>query len=183
MNMDLFEHTALAHYHSDAGDSQAEYPEQLKKVLSHEQCEVARDVICGWNGYEPTALLSLQCLAEMIGVTQICYKDEGSRFGLGSFKALGGAYAVLRLLALEIPKLTGRTASDAEIGSGQCADAVASVTVVTATDGNHGRSVAWACRLFGCRCVIYIHAEVSVGRAQAMEAFGADIIRIDGNYD
>jgi diaminopropionate ammonia-lyase len=183
MNKDLFDQTAIAHYHSDAVDSQAEYPQQLKKILSHEECQTAREVICGWDGYESTALQSLQGLAEEIGVAQIYYKDEGTRFGLGSFKALGGAYAVLRLLALEIPKLTGKTASDAEIGSGHCADAVANVTVVTATDGNHGRSVAWACRLFGCRCVIYIHAEVSVGRAQAMEAFGADVIRIDGNYD
>jgi diaminopropionate ammonia-lyase len=183
MNTDLFEQTAIAHYHSDAVDPQAEYPHPLRKILSHELCETARDVICGWNGYEPTALQSLQCLAEKIGVAQIHYKDEGSRFGLGSFKALGGAYAVLRLLALEIPKHTGSTASDAEIGSGRSADAVKDITIVTATDGNHGRSVAWACGLFGCRCVIYIHAEVSKGRAQAMEALGADVIRIDGNYD
>jgi len=183
MNKTLIEQTAIAHHHNDAVDSRAEYPEHLKRILSHEDCETARDVICGWNGYAPTALHSLHGLAKQIGVEWIYYKDEGSRFGLGSFKALGGAYAVLRLLALEIPKLTGSTVSDAEIGSGQCAAAVGNITIVTATDGNHGRSVAWACRLFGCRCVIYIHAEVSVGRAQAMEAFGAEVIRIDGNYD
>ena len=183
MDKNLFEKTAIAHYHSDAVDSRAEYPESLKNILNYEECQTALDVICAWEDYKPTALQSLRGLAEKIGVARIYYKDEGTRFGLGSFKALGGAYAVLRLLALEIPKLTGRTASDTEIGSGQCASTVGKVTVVTATDGNHGRSVAWACRLFGCRCVIYIHAEVSVGRAQAMEAFGADVIRIDGNYD
>ena len=52
-----------------------------------------------------------------------------------------------------------------------------------ATDGNHGRSVAWGCQMFGCPCVIYIHRDVSPGRQQAMESFGAQVIRIDGNYD
>jgi diaminopropionate ammonia-lyase len=57
------------------------------------------------------------------------------------------------------------------------------VTISCATDGNHGRSVAWGCQLFGCDCVIYIHRDVSRARQQAMEAFGAEVIRISGNYD
>ena len=52
-----------------------------------------------------------------------------------------------------------------------------------ATDGNHGRSVAWGAQLFGVPCIIYIHKDVSVGREQAMQAFGAQVIRITGNYD
>jgi len=57
------------------------------------------------------------------------------------------------------------------------------VVISCATDGNHGRSVAWGCQMFGCHCVIYIHRDVSMGRQQAMESFGAEVIRIAGNYD
>jgi diaminopropionate ammonia-lyase len=59
----------------------------------------------------------------------------------------------------------------------------ADITVTCATDGNHGRSVAWGARLFGCRCVIYIHATVSEGRKAAIEAYGAAVVRTSGNYD
>jgi diaminopropionate ammonia-lyase len=60
---------------------------------------------------------------------------------------------------------------------------VKQLTISCATDGNHGRSVAWGCQMFGCQCVIYIHRNVSAGRKQAIEAFGATVIRIAGNYD
>jgi len=57
------------------------------------------------------------------------------------------------------------------------------MTVTCATDGNHGRSVAWGAQLFGCRCVIYIHATVSEGRRAAIAIYGAEVIRVEGNYD
>jgi diaminopropionate ammonia-lyase len=60
---------------------------------------------------------------------------------------------------------------------------VAAITVATATDGNHGRSVAWGAQLFGCRCVVYIHATVSEGRRDAIASYGAEVRRIEGNYD
>jgi diaminopropionate ammonia-lyase len=179
----IFADANISHYRNDLAEPEVEYPDHLLSILNETACETARDVINSWEGYEPTKLRLLGGLAKENRVDQIYYKDEGTRFGLGSFKALGGAYAVLRLLAREIPELTGRKPSDAEIGSGQCTDAAGNITVVTATDGNHGRSVAWAAQMFGCQCVIYIHAEVSVGREQAMESFGARIVRIDGNYD
>jgi diaminopropionate ammonia-lyase len=62
-------------------------------------------------------------------------------------------------------------------------DIVHQVVISCATDGNHGRSVAWGCQMFGCQCVIFIPREVSEGRKQAIEAFGAKVIRIAGNYD
>jgi diaminopropionate ammonia-lyase len=107
----------------------------------------------------------------------VLYKDESNRFGLGSFKALGGAYAVIRLLSGKL----GLSMADIRAGKGRVA--ARGITVTTATDGNHGRSVAWGAQQAGCRCRIYIHAKVSEGRAQAMEALGAEVIRIDGNYD
>jgi len=183
MERDPFERAIIAHHHNEEADPNAPYPDYLTDILSDEVCSTAQRVIGSWHGYCPTDLRSLDGLAAELGLSQLYYKDEGGRFGLGSFKALGGAYAVLRLLATQARSRTGREVSDADIGSGGCADVVRDITVVTATDGNHGRSVAWGAQRFGCRCVIYIHAEVSEGRAAAMAAFGAEIVRVAGNYD
>ena len=62
-------------------------------------------------------------------------------------------------------------------------NSVESYTVATCTDGNHGRSVAWGAKLAGCKAKIYIHATVSQGREDAIKALGADVRRINGNYD
>ena len=67
--------------------------------------------------------------------------------------------------------------------AGRWRDVVKDITVTCATDGNHGRSVAWGAQLFGCRCVIYIHATVSEGRGAAIADYGAEVVRVPGNYD
>ncbi|MAO27528.1 diaminopropionate ammonia-lyase [Roseovarius sp.] len=152
-------------------------------VLSREDFATARDEITQWEGYEPTPLVSLDALAQTIGVAEILYKHEGPRFGLGSFKALGGSYAALRVLQREISAKLGRDVPLADIRNGKHADDCAAITLVSATDGNHGRSLAWGCQRFGAPCRIYIHAEVSEGRAEAMRALGAEVIRIAGDYD
>ena len=139
--------------------------------------------IAAWEGYAPTPLFELDALAGALGLAKLLYKDEGPRFGLGSFKALGGAYAALLVLRREISAALGRPVSPADIREGRHAAFAARITLVTATDGNHGRSLAWGCRRFGAACRIYIHAGVSEARAAAMRALGAEVIRIDGNYD
>jgi diaminopropionate ammonia-lyase len=136
-----------------------------------------------WPGYAPTPLRDLDALAGALGVAAIRYKDEAERFGLGSFKALGGAYAVLRLAAERLEAETGERPSLRAIREGRFGDRLKGLTVVTATDGNHGRSVAWGAQMAGCRCRIYIHAGVSDGRKEAMEALGAEVVRIEGDYD
>ncbi|MEM7210731.1 MAG: diaminopropionate ammonia-lyase [Pseudomonadota bacterium] len=155
----------------------AVWTEAQGEILNDAALDTARDTIGSWAGYAPTPLHDLTGLAEEIGVAAIHYKDEANRFGLGSFKALGGAYAVARLLAKKI----GCPLS--EIVDGKHPDTVGQVTVCCATDGNHGRSVAWGAQRFGCRCVIFIHAHVSEGRKTAIEAYGAEVRRCDGNYD
>ena len=152
-------------------------------VLSKEGFDVAEAEITSWEGYKKTPLHHLTALARNIGVAEVLYKDEGPRFGLASFKALGGAYAALRVLQRQIADQTGQTVRLEDIRTGQHKMACADITLVSATDGNHGRSLAWGCQKFGAPCRIYIHAEVSEGRAQIMRDFGADVIRIDGDYD
>lgn len=153
------------------------------RVLTAESFATAQHEITAWDGYAPTPLVSLSAIASQIGVGEILYKDEGPRFGLGSFKALGGSYAALRVLQREISKRLGKDVSLADIRNGVYADACAAITLVSATDGNHGRSLAWGCKRFGVPCRIYIHAEVSEGRAKAMRDLGAEVVRIDGDYD
>ena len=153
------------------------------RVITNDSYSTARDEITAWDGYTPTPLVSLAAIAAEIGIAEILYKDEGPRFGLGSFKALGGAYAALRLLQREISRRLGKDVSLADIRNGGYADVCATITLVSATDGNHGRSLAWGCKRFGAPCRIYIHAEVSDGRAAAMRELGAEVVRIEGDYD
>lgn len=153
------------------------------RVLTPRDFAVARTEIIRWENYAPTPLVSLSALAARIGIDDILYKDEGPRFGLGSFKALGGAYAAERVLQRETARRTGLQVSLADIREGKYEAECAGITLVSATDGNHGRSLAWGCQRFGAPCRIYIHAEVSEGRAQAMRDLGAAVIRIDGDYD
>lgn len=120
--------------------------------------------ITSWPGYAPTRLVWLGGLAAHLGVAAIAYKDEAERFGLGSFKALGGAYAVRKILQ--------------KAGTG--AD---TLTVTTATDGNHGRSVAWGAERFGAKAVIFVPVGCSAGRVDAIAAYGAEVVRVDGDYD
>lgn len=130
-------------------------------ILPTARRRAAQEQIMSWQGYAPTPLQALPGLARSLGIGQIWCKDEGRRFGLGSFKALGGAYAVHEQIGSRRSKLT----------------------VACATEGNHGRSVAWAARRFGACCIIYLHARVSAARERAIAAYGAAIRRVPGTYD
>lgn len=158
-------------------------PVDVGEILSLETAAEAQREIASWEGYSPTPLHSLSSIARSVGIRSLYYKDEGARFAPGSFKALGGAYAVQQLLKQELTRLSGQAVSLEDVREKRFADAAGGITVATATDGNHGRSVAWGAERFGCRCVIYIHSEVSEGRRRAMEKYGAQVVRVDGNYD
>lgn len=88
-----------------------------------------------------------------------------------------------RQLQAELERKAGVRPKMVDLLAGRWKDQVAGLVVSCATDGNHGRSVAWGARMFGCRCIIYVHRDLTEGRKQAMEALGAEVIRIDGNYD
>ena len=138
------------------------YPAALEPILSLAAEEVARKEISSWPGHAPTPLRDLPSIARELGLGAVAFKEEQHRFGLRSFKALGGAYAVKKLAA---------------------APGGPPAAVCCATDGNHGRSVAWGAREAGLRCVIYVHEGVSEARAAAIRAFGAEVRRVGGNYD
>jgi diaminopropionate ammonia-lyase len=153
-------------------------------VLPEGQFRRAKEEIASWPGYAPTPLLDLPDVAAAIRIGGVRYKQEGGRFGLGSFKALGGAYAVMRLLQAELAKRgAANAATAAELMEGRYKDATRAITVCCATDGNHGRSVAWGAKLFGAACVIFVHEHVSQGRRDAIAQYGAEIRVVPGNYD
>src|SRR5690606_34829669 len=98
-------------------------------------------------------------------------KDESQRYGLYSFKALGGAYAVARLVRRHVEKVLGRPIAPEALLGDEAKAIAGTMTVCCATDGNHGRSVAAGAQMFGCRCVIFLHSGVSAGREAAIAAF------------
>ena len=160
------------------------YGAQRAAVMSQAGFDAALAEIASWPGYAVTPLHRLDALAAQLGVASLWYKDERGRFGLGSFKALGGAYAVANVLRRKVMAARGLAkVTSRQLLSGEFADVVGAATVTCATDGNHGRSVAWGAQLFGCHCVIFVHEHVSTGRRDAIARYGAEVREVKGNYD
>ena len=134
--------------------------EKILNVLDKKAIDKAYNTISNWKTYTPTPLLNLKKLSKDLGLKNIFYKDESKRFGLKSFKALGGAYAV------------------EQVSAGN-----KNVVVATATAGNHGKSVAWGAKRLGIACKIFISEFVSDTRANEMRKLGADVIQVKGNYE
>ena len=164
-----------------AGD--APYGSRQAEVIDRTGVDAARAEIAAWPGYRPTPLVALPGLARRLNLAAVSYKDEDKRFGLHSFKALGGAYAVLGLLREHLAAAGQTEVTAGGLLAGRHRAAVFELTVACATDGNHGRSVAWGAQMFGCRCRIYLHSHVSETRERAIARYGAIIHRVPGNYD
>lgn len=159
-------------------------PQECAQVLEPRDCALASAEIRTWPGYRPTPLRALKGMARTAGIDELLYKDESTRFGLGSFKPLGGAYAVYRYLLRELSERgIVEPVGFAELVSGKYAEIVSNLTVACATDGNHGRAVAWGAQMFGCACVVYIHTHVSEAREAAIASYGARVVRVAATYD
>jgi diaminopropionate ammonia-lyase len=133
--------------------------------------------------HRETPLRRLDAMARGLGLSAIFAKDEGDRLGLGSFKALGGAYAVMELVLHWATEHLGRPVSPNEIMTSEIRAAVKDRTLCCATDGNHGRSVAAGARLFGCKAVIFVHQNVEEERRAMLRALDADVVEVAGTYD
>lgn len=156
------------------------YPVELRQVMNMETARESRRWLARWAelSSEPTPLYDLPGVADQLGIARLSVKDESVRSPLGSFKALGAPIALLRQIMRLHPDLDAGA-----VLAGRYADSLEGYTVISATDGNHGRSLAAAARDAGCRCVIVLHAEVSQEREDAIAAYGARIVRIAGDYD
>ena len=168
-------------------NSHPDHRAQLQRVdaetLSVETAQEVERFLKHRKGNSETPLVSLPGLARNLGLGAIHLKDEGLRLRLGSFKALGGSYAVIRLVLEEASVQFGRDVDVSELETPAVKAIAERMTVSCATDGNHGRSVAQGAQLVGARCVIFVHSGVSKERIDAIAKLGADIIRVDGSYD
>jgi diaminopropionate ammonia-lyase len=127
-------------------------------------------------GYAPTPLVSVEGLARELGVGALLVKCEHERFGLPAFKALGAAWAVVRTLV-------GDASSDPTLDGARARARANGVTLLTATDGNHGHAVAWIARQLGLRSRILVPKGMAPARIDAIAAEGADVRVVNGSYD
>ncbi len=147
--------------------------------VSSDVAKKIRSVYSGMKEYQRTPLISLEKLSEKLGVGKIWVKDESYRFGLNSFKSLGGIYAIYRTLE----EMAGKSISISDIFSPSFKENVGELTFSAATDGNHGLGVAWASMKLGQKAVIYLPKGTVPQRIEAIRKTGAKAVVIDGNYD
>jgi diaminopropionate ammonia-lyase len=114
-------------------------------------------------GYAPTPLREVPAVAAELGVGRVFVKDESARMGLAAFKVLGASWAVRQVLSRR--------------------DATGPVTLIAATDGNHGRALAWMARLLGQRAHVFVPSGVHPAAVAAIAAEGARVTEITGTYD
>ncbi|MEF2836469.1 MAG: diaminopropionate ammonia-lyase [Oscillospiraceae bacterium] len=132
--------------------------------------------------YAPTPLARLTNTAKKLGIGDIYVKDESHRFGLNAFKVLGGSYAMGNILARQLGRTLAETGYDV-LTSPETRKTLGDITFITATDGNHGRGVAWTATTLGQRSVVHMPKGSAPERLHNIQAAGAQADIIDGNYD
>lgn len=150
--------------------------------MSLEEMQKASRFHKSFPQYAVTPLTRLSGLAGQLGLDRVYVKDESYRFGLNAFKVLGGSYAIARYIAKE----TGRDVTDTDynfLTSSQLRDTFGQATFFTATDGNHGRGVAWAANKLGQKCVVRMPKGSTQTRLENIAKENATVTIEDMNYD
>lgn len=150
--------------------------------LSEEEVKGVRKFHATIDGYKTTPLVSLESLAEKLSVSKIYVKDESKRFGLNAFKGLGATYAMARLLCEKLD-VDIETIDYNYFKLPEVKEKIKDMVFVTATDGNHGRAVAWAAAQLGCGSIVYMPKGSSLRRLQHIKDTGAEAFITDVNYD
>ena len=169
-----FEYIVHENYEKDQSKARELFPVSTarKARLFHRQIP----------GYKMTPLRALPNLADMLGVGGIYIKDEAQRLELNSFKVMGGSFAVYRFIQKRL-NMEDKELTYEYLTSKECHNLLGDITFCSATDGNHGRGLAWAAQKLGHKCQIYVHSETSQARIEAIRSYGAVITIVDGNYD
>lgn len=152
------------------------------ECLDMKELEKVKKFHESFDVYSKTPLARLDNLAKHLGVSNIFVKDESYRFGLNAFKVLGGSYAIGRFIAKEL----GNDISEMDfqtLRSEETKKKIGQITFTTATDGNHGRGVAWAAQQLGQKAVVYMPKGSSETRLNNIKATGAEAYITDMNYD
>lgn len=150
--------------------------------LNEEVAENIHNYHASFPMYENTPFVSLNNLAERLNVKNLFVKDESYRFGLNAFKVLGGSYAIGEVVAekLGIPL---KELSFERLVSDEIREKLGEVTFITATDGNHGRGVAWTADQLKQKSIVYMPAGTAEERAENIRNLGAEVTIQDANYD
>jgi len=151
-------------------------------VMSREEIEKARAFHRSFPQYEPTPLWPMEHTARRLGIKGLFVKDESYRFGLNAFKVLGGSYAI----ASEIAAAVGRKISETDydyLTSGRLQEEFGQATFFTATDGNHGRGVAWSARVLGQKAVVLMPEGTVQARFDHIARENASVTIENANYD
>jgi diaminopropionate ammonia-lyase len=152
----------------------ATYGPAQRDVVSVAGLREVRAALASCPAHRPTPLHGLPALARRLGLGTVQVKDESQRFGFGAFKALGGVFAVGRVLRDAV----GAPSFDALAGR-----AYPQFTFATASSGNHGRAVAAGAKIFGAHSVIFLPSFTSAEKVAAIRARSAQIVRVDGDYE
>lgn len=155
---------------------------QWDGLFTRKTAETARAFHRTIPGYVPTPLVDLKGLAARLGLASFHVKDESFRFGLNAFKGLGGSFCMARVLGdrLGIPmeEMTFARLQDPSIHA-----RIKDLCFVTATDGNHGRGIAWTAHCLGVRSRVFMPKESSWERLENIRALGSDACITEYNYD
>ena len=152
------------------------------KKFGLEAAEKANAFHRSFPEYQITPLAELNNLADELGVAGIYVKDESYRFGLNAFKVLGGSYAIGRYIAEKVNLGDGPLTYE-KLTDGTVKKKLGELTFVTATDGNHGRGVAWTARRLGQKSVVYMPKGSTAERLKNIRELGADASITELNYD
>ncbi|MEA5083131.1 MAG: diaminopropionate ammonia-lyase [Lachnospiraceae bacterium] len=132
--------------------------------------------------YKETPLVSLDSLATELGLSNISVKDESYRFGLNAFKVLGGSYAIGKYIAKKLEMDISELPFEKMV-SEEVREKLGELTFVSATDGNHGRGVAWTANQLRQKSIIYMPKGSSLERLENIRAEGSEASITDMNYD
>lgn len=151
--------------------------------INEEVVNNAQKFHSSFEQYEPTPLVELKNLANLLGVKNIFVKDESYRFGLNAFKVLGGSFAIGKYIAEKIGVDISELPAS-KLVSKEVKEKLGDVTFVTATDGNHGRGVAWAAQQLNQKCVVVMPDGSAIERRDRIREHGAKCDIMEGmNYD
>ena len=155
----------------------------LPSFLNEEISNKVRSFHSSIKGYEITPLVSLSNLASKLGIKGIYVKDESYRFNLNAFKSLGGLYAIFKIVCKEL-KLNDETTTFEDLQEEKIKEQLKDMVFITATDGNHGKGVAYAAHKLGCKSVVLMPKGTVDVRAEAIRNIGnSDVTITDLNYD
>ena len=157
-------------------------PKYNLDFLNLESAKKVQSFHASFPVYKETPLVELKHTAKSMGLGNIYIKDESYRFGLNAFKVLGGSYAIGNYLAKRLGKSITEMPYE-KLVSGEIKRELGDITFVTATDGNHGRGVAWTAKQLQQKSVVYMPKGSAEERLMNIRAEGADASITDLNYD